>query len=284
MKNCAKYMMKNGGLWWLCHMLLLAWAGVLTACGGVAPELPVLLKKDARNSHTWQMHEEQAGAFTLAVAERGGGRAGDMTRIYIEGDGRAYITSGQPSGNPTPHPATGLQLAMADVGAARVVYLARPCQFAWAEMCKFNNYKVWTTERFTEEVVIAYVELVERLSAGQPVEVVGFSGGGFIAAQLAARLSNVVRFVTVAGNVLPNEVNAWHKVMQLEVAAWPAGFGRLAQVPQLHVVGLSDKIVAPQIVESYLRQVQPSCARVVKVAAGHLGPWEIESLLREKDC
>lgn len=265
-------------------MLLFAWAGVLIGCGGVAPELPMLLKNAAREGHSWQMREEQAGRFTLAVAERGEGRDGGVWRIYIEGDGRAFGAHGVPSGNPLPRPATGLELAMGDRSAGRVIYVARPCQFAWVEMCKYNNYKVWTSERFTDEVVEAYVGLVARLSEGREVEVVGYSGGGFLAAQVAARVPNVVRLVTVAGNVLPNEVNAWHKVVMMEVGGYPAGFGRLVNVSHLHVVGERDKIVVPQIVEGFVQQVRPVCGRVVRVDAAHGGPWVIDDVLSGKDC
>jgi hypothetical protein len=176
-----------------------------------------------------------------------------VLRVYFEGDGQAYVTRNLPSPDPTPAQPTGLQLALADATPQPVVYVGRPCMWMMdlgaRETC-FGQTQLWTTERFTEQVAVDYAALVEKLSAGGPVELVGYSGGGWIATQVAARLANVQRLVTVAGNVAPNWVNAQHKVTPMVVAPYPA-LEHLRTVPQVHVSGGADKIVRPGAVAAY---------------------------------
>lgn len=217
-----------------------------------------------------------AGEWQLAAVERqpGGNNRQDAAsvplRIYIEGDGRAYMTRSEPSRDPTPVNPVGLQLAMAEESAGRVVYLARPCQ--WIRVTGCSDARVWTTERFSQPIVDAYVQAVGEVSGGAPVELVGYSGGAWVALQVAARLENVVRVRTVAGNLLPGWVNAYHKVTAIEVAGYPAE-GRLADMPVVHYIGMRDAVVPEGVVDAYKAEVGARRGRVVRVDASHGEGW-----------
>ena len=80
-------------------------------------------------------------------------------RIYIEGDGYAFNTHGQPSQNPTPHGELVRELSFNDV-APNVIYLARPCQFVKDNACRVEY---WTTKRFAPEVVEAEYEAIKKI-------------------------------------------------------------------------------------------------------------------------
>ncbi|MBI1309242.1 MAG: alpha/beta hydrolase [Proteobacteria bacterium] len=211
---------------------------------------------------------ETKDGYTLRTVRKG---QGVPRRIYIEGDGRAFITSSQPSGDPTPPYPVGLLLMQADP-EADALYIARPCQWLRGAECK-AGYKVWTLERFTPAVVQAYVDVVAEESHGQPVELVGFSGGGFLALQVAARLDNVTAVRTVSGNVDPAYVNEIHKATPMEIAPWPESYGRLRGVPQVLYVGRQDKIVPPEVVQRWVEQQQPECVQVVTEDGGHEQGW-----------
>lgn len=194
---------------------------------------------------------------------------GPVTRIYIEGDGLAYITKNTPSGDPTPRNPVGLKLAMA--GGDGGLYLARPCQWVRGDYC--TNKAPWTSGRFTAGVVDVYREIVARESQGRPVELIGYSGGAWIALQVAARLENVTRVVTVAGNLMPEWVNAQHKVSGMDVAEYPEG--RLRDLPVVAYVGRQDKVVGYGVVAAYAMATDAQNVRIIEVEASHSQGWDM---------
>lgn len=192
---------------------------------------------------------------------------GEILRIYIEGDGRAYLDYATPSADPTPLKPVGLQLALADKGSA--LYVARPCQWVKGAECKERT--LWTRGRFSEDVARRYAELVANETRGRPVELVGFSGGAWVALQVAARLDNVTRVVTVAGNMMPNVVNASHNATPMVVAEYPKG--KLGHVPVKAYVGTKDKVVGREVVRAF-EDAMGAKVEVVPVDAGHTDGWD----------
>jgi pimeloyl-ACP methyl ester carboxylesterase len=226
----------------------------------------------------------QAGPFELLAFERAGPGHGLLT-VYIEGDGHAWTTLWQPSTDPTPTDPIGLRLAAADP-ARPLLYLARPCQFLAAAGCM---PRWWTNERLSPAVVDAFQQLIEaaRLRThSDRIGLVGYSGGGALAALLAERRRDVAWLVTVAANL---DLDAWvrlHGVEPLIGSLDPVGeIAALAGLPQTHFVGAEDRVVPPPIVEGFLARLpRDAPARLVVMPEfNHSCCWAVSwpRLLRE---
>jgi pimeloyl-ACP methyl ester carboxylesterase len=146
--------------------------------------------------------------FDLEGWRRDDGRPGPLV-VYIEGDGFAYIDERTPSPDPTPRDPVALRLAAADPGPA-ILYLARPCQFAPGRSDRRCTVRDWTVDRFAAPAVAAIDEAIGQQQ--RPLVLVGYSGGGVIAALLATRRRDVERVVTVAA---PLDVDRWTKLADL---------------------------------------------------------------------
>lgn len=171
--------------------------------------------------------------------------------IYIEGDGYAWVTGSQPSDDPTPRDPLALRLALAQP-EGNAAYLARPCQFAMPLQCA---QRYWTNQRFATEVVNASDKAlgqIKTLFGAERLTLVGYSGGGTVAALLAQRRQDVDRLITVAGNLDHRAWTAYHHVPPLIGSLNPADFtGLLANLPQLHLVGNDDRIVTPELARAW---------------------------------
>lgn len=254
-------------LWWGCNM----WGGMallsLGGCFTMTEALPVSHWLAA--APNWQESRLAVGPYHVMMLERPG--EGAVT-VYIEGDGRSYITRDMPSPDPTPVNPIALKQALADMTGGTVIYLARPCQWVKAEegpLCQ--TPAPWTTGRYTETIAAGYADAVARVAHERPLTVVGYSGGGWVAAQVASRVPHVVALRTIAGNVLPNAVNTLHHVPRMDVAPYP-NVARLAATPQVHVVGGQDKTVPPEMAERFVEMLgSPPTARVERRDVGHGG-------------
>lgn len=160
-----------------------------------------------------------------------------------------------PSPDPTPLDPVALELAIADPSPA-VLYLARPCQFVESAQRRGCHSAIWTTHRFSEDVVAATdraISQVKRQLEADTVTLIGFSGGGAVAALVAARRDDVAGLVTVAG-VLDHRVwTTHHGVTPLFGSLNPRDFADvLGSVRQVHFVGGRDPTVPPNIARSYM--------------------------------
>jgi pimeloyl-ACP methyl ester carboxylesterase len=146
--------------------------------------------------------------FDLQGWRRDDGRPGPLF-VYIEGDGFAYVDERTPSSDPTPRDPVALRLAAADPAAA-ILYLGRPCQFAPGRSDRRCTLRDWTVDRFSEPAVDA----IDRAIGQQrrPIVLVGYSGGGVIAALLATRRRDVERVVAIAA---PLDLDRWTKLSEL---------------------------------------------------------------------
>lgn len=197
-----------------------------------------------------------------------------VLRVYIEGDGRAWITSRTVSDDPTPHKSMAPELAIDDPGPA--VYMARPCQFILSAAC---NRGFWTTKRFSQEVIRAESEVLDTLKSQyglQGFELVGYSGGGAVALLLAAQRDDVVQLQTIAGNIDPQAWTALKHLQPLTDSLNPVDFAdRLEKVPQRHLIGMNDTVVPAEVAKSYMLKVQPVCGETVFVPADHFSGYEL---------
>jgi pimeloyl-ACP methyl ester carboxylesterase len=250
---------------------LLAIAATLAACSSVdmAPRARKadLIARDAG----WSGRTIAAGSFDLAsFSSPPSSSVQETLTVYIEGDGLAFLDRVTASADPTPTDPLALRLAIA--GPQRPsAYLARPCQYALPDHGRNCGPALWTSRRYAPEVIDSLDRAVEVLkgSAGaRRLVLVGYSGGGAVAALLAARRSDVAGLVTVAANL---DVGYWVKRDGLEPLTGsldPVAFAtRLATVPQVHFVGGRDQVVGADVVRSYIARLPaPHRAALVEIA------------------
>lgn len=213
--------------------------------------------------------------FDLQTWRRDDGRPGPLV-VYVEGDGLAYIDARTPSSDPTPSDPVALRLAAADPGPA-VLYIARPCQFAPGRADPRCGVRAWTTGRFGADVVASIADAVERERARapqRPLVLVGYSGGGVIAALVAARRSDVALLVTVAA---PLDVADWTRrmgVSPLDGSQAPLDqAARLSQVRLVAFAGQQDKTVPMATIASAVDRLGPSAELVVVPDFDHRCCW-----------
>jgi predicted esterase len=205
---------------------------------------------------------------------------GEPLVVFIEGDGLAWRNRRVPSEDPSPTDPIALRLATIDK-SPNVLYLARPCQYVSDTRCNVTH---WTSHRYEDAVIEAHHQAIQNYMNRhnlKGVRLVGFSGGGAVAALLASRRNDVIDLRTVAGNLDIQAHSDWHGVSQLSGSLNPVDYAsRLAHVPQIHYIGGKDKVVPAQIYQSYalrlaLHQIREKCTQsVVVTKASHEKGWE----------
>nr|WP_319244743.1 hypothetical protein [uncultured Propionivibrio sp.] len=201
-----------------------------------------------------------AGSFELtaflrraASVEGGGIEAGEaVLTVYIEGDGAAWSSPYHPPRDPTPRRPLALALAAIDPSPA-VAYLGRPCQYLDAAALARCSSAYWVDKRFDPEVIEAYDQAISGLKArfsARSLRLVGYSGGGNIAAVLAMRRADVLSLIALASPLslaawverhgltpLPGAIDPGHEPGQLRAASY--------------WVGSNDDIVPPAVVQPF---------------------------------
>ncbi|OQA50789.1 MAG: hypothetical protein BWY44_01484 [Candidatus Omnitrophica bacterium ADurb.Bin292] len=203
---------------------------------------------------------------------------GSLVRIYIEGDGYAFVTRNRVSWDPTPRNPVAFRLAVQD-DSANIVYLARPCQYTAHEKDVACDFPYWTSARFSDEVIrsmeMAVSSIVEKTQASG-VELIGYSGGAAVAVLIAERRSDVRSIRSVAGNLDSDAVNEYHGVTPLSESLNPVDSAeKIKQIPQIHFSGLEDEIIPESALSSFVRRSGPeACLEIVRVrGADHEMGW-----------
>ncbi len=183
--------------------------------------------------------------------------------VFIEGDGQAWASRTRPSADPTPKNPVALRLALRDAAPNRL-YLARPCQYEKSEKCEV---KYWTSHRFSPEIVRAMSAAIDRITRAAPKHLIGYSGGGAIAALLASERGDVASLTTYAGNLDSAAFSDFHQVSPLTGSMNPKDqAASLKAVPQRHYVGSEDSIVPVSLVEGFIAaQGKGACAELVVI-------------------
>ena len=208
----------------------------------------------------------EAGRFSLQGYKRINAPESKEAVVYIEGDGQAYRTYSRPSVNPTPTDPVGLRLAAQDTSTANVIYLARPCHYTPQWNQPGCPTRFWTRARFAPVVIKSYMAALDRLKTRHDIgkfHLIGYSGGGGVAALLAARRDDIASLRTIAGNLDHTRLNAYHDVTPMPDSLNPADeTGKLDDVPQIHYSGADDDIVPPMIAKGFIAKLpQTACAR-----------------------
>jgi len=258
-------------------LALMLYGLLLTGC---APDLNPFISRAAyadRIAAGWQKQTFRTDRFDLMGYARIGNPADPSLAVFIEGDGVSYITHNEISPDPTPEHPIALQMAVKHP-AANVLYLARPCQFAGGYKGRGCEPAFWTSARFAPEAVAALDQAISQFAAPRGLHsltLYGYSGGGTMAALLAARRRDVAGFATVAA-VLDHQVWTSHfgdsplrySLNPVDAAA------ELRGLPQRHFVGQRDSTVPLLVAQSYLRRVRLSDAAVTVVSrADHTCCW-----------
>lgn len=219
-----------------------------------------------------------AGRFQLLALSRFLHPGKDVT-IYLEGDGAAWHSRSRLSSDPTPRQQLVLKLAGLHT-SGNVAYLARPCQYVlrkgMGENCTSDQ---WSSERFSEDVIHAMDQAIDELkrqAGARRIHLVGYSGGGAVAALVAAGREDVASLRTIAGNLDHVAFCREHRLSPLAGSLNAADVAAsIDRVPQLHFVGGRDRIIPARLLDLYLsRQSGPHCSRMHVVAeASHFEGW-----------
>jgi dienelactone hydrolase len=235
--------------------LLLSLLPGLAGCLTLSPEVRRDHAEQLATASGWERIRLPAGRFVLAGYLPKNIPANETTlTIYIEGDGLAWINGSLVSLDPTPIKPVGLALALRHPHGA-VAYLARPCQYVAGADAQGCSTRYWTSHRFAPEVVESADQAVEMLKQrfqAKQLVLVGYSGGGAVAALVAARRHDVALLVTVAGNLDHQAWTAQHHATPLTGSLNPAeAWPQLLDVSQLHFIGGMDQVVGREVAKSF---------------------------------
>lgn len=198
--------------------------------------------------------------------------------IYLEGDGFAWSSRTKVSSDPTPINPVGLKLAVQHY-QINGAYLARPCQYLKLQNPKCNSM-FWTDARFSIEIIDSLNQGIDALKSrfgAKSISLIGYSGGGAIAALLAAKRTDVTQFVTIAGNLDHKFWTDLHNLSPLKRSLNPPHFWqKLQHVNQIHYVGEKDKVVPLSVYESYVSRFSNDNKITLKIIPGvnHHCCWE----------
>lgn len=246
----------------------------MTACNRYSVNTRLQTAEHMTAKHAWQVKLIHTDYFSLQAYLPTIESTGTLT-VYIEGDGLAWINKYKVSSDPTPVNPVALKLALADQFNS-AVYLARPCQYVRDQRC---DKTYWTDGRFSPNVISAMDQAVEQLKhlfSAEQVQLIGFSGGGAVAALLAARRNDVSRLITVAGNLDHAMWTKLHGVSALSDSLNPANhIVALQNIPQVHFVGSEDKVVPIEVAQSFQAKflVDKPIIRAVE-SANHTCCWQ----------
>ena len=213
--------------------------------------------------------------------------------VYIEGDGAAWTQRQIAPQDPTPRNPLAASLASRDP-SPWVVYLGRPCQYLDQANLAQCPMAWWTDARYgaaalaiMNEALNQAIQQLQNQSVNHALagkgatqairlRLIGYSGGGVIAALLAQQRDDVACLITVAA---PLDLRAWTTLQglsPLQQSQNPAtSVMRHGHLPQTHWYGKADRTVPPQSLGEYGFAQPGFAAAAVRVLPGydHRRPW-----------
>ena len=237
---------------------------VSTACALV--QSPAERAHDIALSSGFSRIDASTGELRAYLRVPGNASAAPPQRltIYIESDGAAWPAADLPPRDPTPLKPLVVQMAVADDGPA-VAYLGRPCQYLDSVALDQCDSALWTRGRFSETAVAAVnraVDVLKAASGARRIALAGYSGGGAMAALIAARRRDTVCLATIAS---PLDTAAWTRaigVSPLRTSLNPLDHtAALTDMPQTHFTGARDAVVPPATIARFIAPMKK--ARVI---------------------
>ena len=209
------------------------------------------------SSRGWIITRLDAAGFDLLTSMPKSIMPDRRLTIYIEGDGLAWLSSSTPSPDPTPRNPLALRLALAQTDG-NAAYIARPCQYIDARQNACPQ-RYWTQARFAPETIQAMDRAINKLKSrfgAENLVLVGYSGGGAVAALVAARRDDVVKLITVAGNLDHAAWTRYHHLAPLMASLNAADVAQgLAKLPQTHFIGGKDRVIPASLSMNWPVQV-----------------------------
>lgn len=209
------------------------------------------------SDQNWQRVELNTSPLKLTAYEAKPYQQNNTLIVYLEGDGFAWRSKRKSAINPTPINPIGLKLALHHKNGT-AVYLARPCQYSKFTPISPCETRFWTTHRFSTEIISSYMQALDTLKSkyrSNKFILIGYSGGASVAALLANKRKDIIRIITVAGNLDHKRWTDWHKISPLTGSLNPANQNsRLSTIEQTHLVGSEDKIVPPELTTNFVSQ------------------------------
>jgi len=256
-------------------------AFLFIGCSKYSLENRINLAQDiAQNSH-FESRNIETVSFTLKTYSK----VQDKTlplKIYIEGDGFAWIDRYTLSPNPTPINPVALKLASLDP-YKNIAYIARPCQYISAKNC---SKEYWSNKRFSQDVIYSMsqaISILKKQTHSKKIELIGFSGGAAIALLIASQRDDVQKITTLAGNLNHALLHEYHGIPPMKDSLNPIDIAsKISHIKQTHFIGGKDEVIPPKIAHSF-RKASNSNSNIKIVIipnATHVKNWE--SILKNK--
>jgi len=188
----------------------------------------------------------QTDSYEIATWQKITNPNNNYVHIYIEGDGHSFDSHGRPTGDPTPRGTFMRDLAGVDY-FENVVYVARPCQFIMDKNCSQTD---WTTGRFSQTVIDAESQVINKIAKNKNVVLIGYSGGGMVSGLIIKQNPKlkVKKWITVAG-VLNHK--KWTNYFGDKPLDKSLDMDTLPNVSQTHFVGGRDRVVPYELAKTW---------------------------------
>lgn len=184
--------------------------------------------------------------------------------VYLEGDGRPWLTRHEVAADPTGRDLLALRLMARDPVAS--IYVGRPCYHGLGADPRCRPW-LWTHGRYSPEVVRTLVAAIKGILPPTPparITLIGYSGGGVLALLMTPHLEGVVQVITIAANL---DTDAWaehHGYSPLSGSLNPARQAPLeGGIRQLHLIGDQDARVPFASLTAYLARNPKGTLRIL---------------------
>jgi hypothetical protein len=206
--------------------------------------------------------------FSHRVLHKAG--AGAVAHVYIEGDGRPWLNRRSIAANPTP--AKPLMPELMALDPAPAIFLGRPCYFDLTDSACSPEW--WTDKRYSREVVRSLDAALGAIAKNyKHIVLIGHSGGGALAMLLAARSSDVIAIITLAGNLDTQNWVVYHDYTALKGSLNPAAQAPLPEnIAQWHYLGSDDVNITPEMLLPMIAQ-QPNARLRLLADVDHTCCW-----------
>lgn len=214
-----------------------------TACSIVFPDASRIAA-----AHNFAQTKAEGKGFDHIVFEKLG-KASEALHVYLDGDGHPWVLGRFIAKDPTP--SNPLALTLMTKTPYSSIFIGRPCYFGLATSDECNP-KLWTSERYSIEIVQSIANIVDQYRKGlQPVVIIGHSGGGALAVLVGYTLKGDITVITLAGNL---DVEAWtrhHDYLPLTGSLNPIKLRDLTHLNHIHFAGGRDTNILASHIEQF---------------------------------